>query len=69
MTSERHPSDHKTSCIEQDRDSPHEQALALGFTSVAEMQDHQRWLEKNGTAEFRRWLARVSTQSTRVESA
>lgn len=69
MTTERHPPDLKASGIEQNQDSPHEQALALGFTSVAEMRDHQRWLEKNGTAEFRRWLARVSTQSTRVESA
>jgi hypothetical protein len=45
-----------------------EQALALGFESVAAMLEHQRWLEKNGTAEYRAWLATIPTPASVAKS-
>lgn len=38
-----------------------EKALALGFESVEAMTEHQAWLEKNGTAEYRKWLDSIPT--------
>jgi hypothetical protein len=37
-----------------------EQAKALGFESVAAMREHQAWLEKNGTPEYKSWAASVA---------
>ncbi len=37
-----------------------ERAKALGFASVAAMREHQAWLEKNGTAEYKSWAGSVS---------
>ncbi|HDR9756631.1 hypothetical protein KDX16_16180 [Burkholderia vietnamiensis] len=37
-----------------------EQAKALGFDSVAAMREHQEWLKKNGTAEYKSWAASVA---------
>lgn len=34
-------------------------AQALGFDSTAAMDDHAAWLKKNGTAEYKAWLASV----------
>lgn len=36
-----------------------EEARALGFESISQMEEHQAWLQKNGTAEYRRWLGTV----------
>lgn len=34
-------------------------AQALGFDSTAAMLEHQNWLKRNGTPEYKRWLATV----------
>lgn len=38
-----------------------EQAKALGFRTIAEMDDHEQWLRKHGTPEYRAWVARIPT--------
>lgn len=40
-----------------------ERALALGFHSIEEMDEHQRWLDQNGTPEYKRWIAGIRRQS------
>lgn len=42
-----------------------EQAKALGFASVAAMREHQAWLEKNGTAEYKSWAGSASEAQKR----
>lgn len=40
------------------------QARALGFSSVAQMDEHDAWLRKNGTHEFKKWLERFEPSGT-----
>ena len=35
------------------------QAQALGFDSTEAMREHQEWLKRNGTPEYKQWLASV----------
>lgn len=37
-----------------------EEALALGFTSVDQMFEHQRWLDQNGSKEYKQWRANLA---------
>jgi len=34
-------------------------ALALGFDSIAAMQEHEAWLDAHGTPEFKKWKSEV----------
>ena len=36
-----------------------EMAQVLGFETVDQMREHQVWLEKNGTAEYKKWVAEI----------
>ena len=36
-----------------------EKSQALGFASVEEALDHEEWLEKNGSPEYKAWLQKV----------
>lgn len=40
-----------------------EKAQALGFSTISEMEEHERWLRVNGTAEFHCWLAGVEARA------
>ncbi|MBU0501438.1 MAG: hypothetical protein KJ558_10105 [Gammaproteobacteria bacterium] len=37
------------------QDERRERALALGFESVSQMEDHQQWLSRHGTPEYKAW--------------
>jgi len=43
-----------------------EQALALGFRSIEEMDEHQLWLAQHGSPGYLRWLANVREQAARA---
>ena len=40
-----------------------EKAQALGFATVDEALEHEQWLEKNGSPEFKAWLNQVRQQT------
>lgn len=40
-----------------------EKAQALGFATIDEALDHEQWLEKNGSPEFKAWLKQVRQQT------
>ena len=41
-------------------DQAEEEAIALGFPSARAAREHSAWLAKNGTPEYRAWLASIS---------
>lgn len=40
-----------------------EKAQALGFATIEEAMEHEQWLEKNGSPEFKAWLKQVRQQT------
>ena len=44
-----------------------EQAKALGFDTIAQMNEHNEWLLLNGSDEFRNWYREVSLANNKVE--
>lgn len=44
-----------------------DQAEALGFNTTAEMEQHQAWLKKHGSREYRNWLASFTPADSRAD--